>query len=390
MSPRGSTWRLHRNAKRQCGRLEYHDHPAEAGPGALAYGQWLLGVQTSEMSLAPALRRASLLKSSRSIRWYSRLPFWSFKFLNLADSMELEQKLKTALDESRLLILGAQVLFAFQFQAVFQDSFQSVSWDGKVAQCGGLMLLLVAVGLLIAPSLLHQLAYRGESRRGMLDAATGFAGTSLLPLTLGLGASVFTIFEHLFGGVAGYITGSAFTILSLSLLYGLGLALRTGDARMPEERETPLRIKIEQLLTEARVIIPGGQALLGFQLVATLTRSFSELPDSAKYIHAFAICAVLSAITLLMTPAALHRIAFHGEDDETFFHIGSALVITATWPLAIGISADVYVVFFEVSKSMWIAALAALLSFSILLGLWFIYPIWHRSAARPRLRGSHG
>ena len=34
--------------------------------------------------------------------------------------MQLERKLKTALDESRLLILGAQVLFGFQFQSVFQ------------------------------------------------------------------------------------------------------------------------------------------------------------------------------------------------------------------------------------------------------------------------------
>jgi hypothetical protein len=43
-------------------------------------------------------------------------------------------------------------------------------------------------------------------------------------------------------------------------------------------------------------------------------RSFSELPISAKYIHAAGLCAVALAITLLMTPAALHRIAFRGED----------------------------------------------------------------------------
>jgi hypothetical protein len=40
--------------------------------------------------------------------------------------MDLDQKLKTALDESRLLILGAQVLFGFAFQAVFQDQFNEV------------------------------------------------------------------------------------------------------------------------------------------------------------------------------------------------------------------------------------------------------------------------
>ncbi|XIA63269.1 hypothetical protein ACFIOY_29350 [Bradyrhizobium sp. TZ2] len=38
--------------------------------------------------------------------------------------------------------------------------------------------------------------------------------------------------------------------------------------------------KIEQLLTEARGIMPGGQALLGFQFVATLTKAFETLPQA--------------------------------------------------------------------------------------------------------------
>ena len=38
--------------------------------------------------------------------------------------MDVESRLKTALDESRLLILGAQVLFGFQFEAVFRNAFR--------------------------------------------------------------------------------------------------------------------------------------------------------------------------------------------------------------------------------------------------------------------------
>jgi Family of unknown function (DUF6328) len=297
--------------------------------------------------------------------------------------MELEQKLKTTLDESRLLILGAQVLFGLQFQAIFQDLFQSASWQSKLAVCSALMLLLTAIGLLIAPSMVHQLAYRGESRQGALAAATTFAIISPLPLMLGLGASIFTVFEHLFGDTAGFIAGTAFVIVSLSLLYGWSLALRTDHGRMPEdEPETALKTRIEQLLTEARVIIPGGQAPLGFQVVAIFTTPFSELPDLAKYVHVFALCAVASAVTLLMTPAPLHRIAFRGEDDETFFRIGSTLVIAAAFPLALGISADVYVVFFEVSKSAKIGAVTAFVALAVLLGLWFAYPTWRRSVGR--------
>ena len=48
-------------------------------------------------------------------------------------SKELDAKLKTALDEFRLLILGAQVLFGFAFQAAFQELFAEV--DAAAAPC---------------------------------------------------------------------------------------------------------------------------------------------------------------------------------------------------------------------------------------------------------------
>jgi len=61
----------------------------------------------------------------------------------------LDSRLKTALDESPL-ILGAQILLGFQFQAVFQERFNEVSGDSKLIHGAGLLLLLVTVGALIA------------------------------------------------------------------------------------------------------------------------------------------------------------------------------------------------------------------------------------------------
>ena len=49
-----------------------------------------------------------------------------------------------------------------------------------------------------------------------------------------------------------------------------------------EEEQTPLKTKIEQMLTEARVVIPGAQALLGFQLIAVLTKAFADLPEGCE------------------------------------------------------------------------------------------------------------
>jgi hypothetical protein len=79
-----------------------------------------------------------------------------------------------------------------------------------------------------------------------------------------------------------------------------------------------------------------------------------------------------------MTPAALHRIAYGGEDNETFFHIGSALVITAAFPLAMGVSADIYVAFLRATDSEHAAVSASFGSFVLLLALWFAFPLLRR------------
>jgi uncharacterized protein DUF6328 len=294
--------------------------------------------------------------------------------------METEGRLKTALDESRLLILGAQVLFGFQFEAVFQDLFPDIPASSRYIHCVGLVMLLISVCLLIAPSLFHQIMFEGESRPDAVTMATVLAGASLLPLTIGLGAAAFITFEHLFSRGFGIAAGTSFTVVALGLLYGLGFALRRDRRKsvLDKQNHTPLKSRIEQMLTEARVIIPGGQALLGFQLMAALAKAFDELPPMFKIVHCVGLCAVALSVVLLMTPAAVHRIGFNGEDDPDFFRIGSSLVIAASIPLAIGIAADVAVVFFKATESANAAVAAGVAALIALLGFWLIYPAWHR------------
>lgn len=299
--------------------------------------------------------------------------------------MAIEDKLKTALDESRLLILGAQVLFGFQFEAVFQELFSGIPTASRYVHCAGLVLLLISVGLLIAPSLFHQIVFAGESRPGAARIASVLAATSLLPLTLGLGAATFVTFEQLFNRSIGIAAGASFTAIALGLLYGLGFAFRQErkESMAQEHTSTSLKSRIEQMLTEARVIIPGAQALLGFQLIAVLTRAFTELPPVFKYIHVVGLSAVALSVTLLMTPAALHRIGFHGEDNPRFFQIGSLLVVAGSIPLAVGIASDVAVVFFKAVESAGIAMASGVASLTVLLGLWLGYPLLVAGRLKP-------
>jgi hypothetical protein len=116
--------------------------------------------------------------------------------------------------------------------------------------------------------------------------------------------------------------------------------------------------------------------------MATLTKAFNELPAMFKYVHCVGLCAVALSVVLLMTPAAVHRIGFRGEDDPDFFRIGSALVIAGSVPLAVGIAADVAVVFFKATESTSAAVIAGLGALSALLGFWIAYAVWRRVRRR--------
>lgn len=312
-------------------------------------------------------------------------------------SVQLEAKLKTAMDETRLLILGAQVLFGFQFEAAFQELYRELPDYAKGVHGLGVVFLVITLTLLIAPSLYHQIACGGETRGSAVRAATVFAGFSLLPLTLGLGASAFVALDRIFDARLATVWSIGFVATGIALFYGLGFALRsTGTKDMPEERQTPLSTKVEQLLTEARVIIPGAQALLGFQLIATLTKPFESLPTSWQHLHAFGLSAAALSVLLLMTPAALHRIAFRGEDNPRFLTIGSGFVIAAAFPLAVGVATNVAFVFYRATQNDGVALLMGSLSLGLLLGCWYGFPLLQRarvagqSSHRKPLPSRHG
>jgi Family of unknown function (DUF6328) len=153
-------------------------------------------------------------------------------------------------------------------------------------------------------------------------------------------------------------------------------------APAPNEH-TPVSTKIEEMLTEARVVLPGAQALFGFQLTVTLTQAFEQLPHSSQLLHAAALLLVALAIILLMAPAAFHRIAFAGEDTEAFHRLGSGFIIAATVPLAGGIAADVYVALTKITQHTAAAIAAAAFAAAVMAGLWYVHPYLLRRKHAP-------
>jgi len=298
--------------------------------------------------------------------------------------MKLDQKLKTALSENRLLILGTQVLFGFQFTGVFQEQFEQLTPLARALESSGLTLLMLSVAFLIAPSMDHRIVEGGESSPRVLRVATFFAGWALLPLPIALAFDMHVAMERVIGTMAGIISSTVFFVLALSFWYVLAVALKTRKPNMADKQPiegTPLSVQVDQLLTEARLIIPGAQALLGFQLTVTLTKAFSELPPAAKAAHAVALCCLGLAVLLLMAPASLHRIAFDGDDDPQFVKIGSWFVIAAPLPVALAIALDTYVAAGRALQSPTAAIALAIFAIVALLGCWYVYPTARRLIA---------
>jgi hypothetical protein len=305
-------------------------------------------------------------------------------------AMALAGKVKTALDETRTLILGAQILLGFQFQGAFQDRFDLLPNASRNMSVLALLLLLLTVGLLIAPSAFHRLAEQGQATGRIHVLAGYFAATALLPFAGALGLDLTITLRRAWGEVpTGTIAGIAFAALAAAGWYGWGLVMRgkvgiteRNKARSDRSRREPAKLhaRIDQMLTEARVVLPGAQALLGFQLVIVLNSTFEKLPETSRLIHGVALLAVALAVILLITPAALHRIVWAGEENEALLTTGGSLTILALLPLSIGMAGDAYVVLERITGMTGGSAIAAAIVLLVLLAFWFAWPLLARTS----------
>ena len=129
------------------------------------------------------------------------------------------------------------------------------------------------------------------------------------------------------------------------------------------------------LLEECRMVLPGIQALFGFQLIAVFNQGFSErLSHGEQVLHLIAIALTVLSMALVMTPAALHRQAERNEVSERFIWLGSNLVLAGMVPLALAIGLDAYIVASLITKNDALAVVIAAALVTVFAALWFFLP----------------
>ena len=80
-----------------------------------------------------------------------------------------------------------------------------------------------------------------------------------------------------------------------------------------------------------------------------------------------------------MTPAALHRIAFRGQDVDEFLRLGSGFVSTAPIAIAFGLAVDMLVAIAKTTGAIDLAIGIAVTSLAALTGLWYGLPLLLRT-----------
>lgn len=131
------------------------------------------------------------------------------------------------------------------------------------------------------------------------------------------------------------------------------------------------------------MVLPGVQALFGFQLIAVFNAGFSEkLSHAEQCVHLLALALVAIAGALIMSPASCHRQTNPRAASAHFIRLGGRLLLTAMVPLLLGIGLDFYLIARVVLGTSGVAAAAASGLVLFFVSCWFALPQWGRARRR--------
>lgn len=132
--------------------------------------------------------------------------------------------------------------------------------------------------------------------------------------------------------------------------------------------------QVSTIEQEARMVLPGIQALFGFQLVAVFNQGFKiYLAPVEQAVHLIALLLVAISAVLVVAPAAYHRQSNH-QISEHFVQLSSNFLAWALAPLAVGTCLDIYIVARVILESvLWSCITAGLISL-LYAWIWFLFP----------------
>lgn len=143
-----------------------------------------------------------------------------------------------------------------------------------------------------------------------------------------------------------------------------------------------LEEEVHHVISEARMVLPGVQTILGFQLMAVFNQRFELFARGEQILHLGAFLLTATAMGLIMAPAAYHRQVERDCVSRSFANMASRLLTVSMVPFLTGICLDTYLVGRLIFDSRKMALATAGGIFLILAGLWFALPLIARQRNR--------
>lgn len=148
--------------------------------------------------------------------------------------------------------------------------------------------------------------------------------------------------------------------------------------------------EMRNIIEEARVILPGVQALFGFQTIAVFNDRFADMPSYATLCHLIGLSMVVIAIALVMTPAIYYRAIGPDSVSRSMVRRSALMLRGAMAPLATGLALDMFTVIYRSTEHLHASIGGALATFVILTGLWFAFPWFEKRRLKPASGLSRG
>jgi hypothetical protein len=150
-----------------------------------------------------------------------------------------------------------------------------------------------------------------------------------------------------------------------------------------QKEDLPLAKAAGFLLEECRMVLPGIQALFGFQLITVFNSGFFELLSSAeRALHLFALSLTAISIAFVMAPAAFHRQTGAEKVTKRFIHLASRLVLWGMIPLLIALCVDFYLIARIIAGGLIAFPLAVAVG-GLFIALWFVLPRMNNKPEAP-------
>ncbi len=121
----------------------------------------------------------------------------------------VDRELQELLDEVRVALPGAEVLFAFLLGIAFTERFSTVTSLQRSVYFGVLLLTAAATALLMAPTAYHRLRFREGDKEQMLFTMSRTAVAALILLCLAISGTIFLVGDVMYETTVAGLVGAA-------------------------------------------------------------------------------------------------------------------------------------------------------------------------------------